>query len=278
MVIIQLWGGIGNQMFEYALYRSYADKGVKVKLEWSAKKNKISYEKYKLKRVFDIDAEFCSSTEKAFIKPISKLFYKLSGRPYKETSATFGYYDKRVNDLRWGYLKGYWQCEEYFKEVEPAVRAAFRFPALTDERNIILTKKIEATNSVSVHIRRGDYLHTSRNWAMDIAYYKNALEFISGKINGVHLFIFSDDIDWAKENIKQDNAIFIDWNTGKNSYIDMQLMSACKHNIIANSSFSWWGAWLNANPEKIVIAPDTWVNMKGTRDILPASWIQLAIK
>jgi len=115
--------------------------------------------------------------------------------------------------------------------------------------------------------------------SLDIEYYLDAMALVNERVSDPHYFIFSDDIEWARENIKESRTMFIDWNTGPNSFVDMQLMSLCRHNIIANSSFSWWSAWLNRNPSKLVIAPGQWMpGMKDDGDVLPETWIRVATR
>jgi len=278
MVIIKLWGGLGNQLFQYALYLSYREKNINCKLDKSVYQTTQSHNGYELERIFNIDPQYASAVEKLAVKPISKLRYKFFNYPYDEKKWGYGYYNNRIPHLKFGYLKGYWQTEKYFKQVENKIREAFQFPALTDEANKAILKKIKETNAVSLHIRRGDYLLNDRDWSIDIAYYKNAVVYINQKVQDPFFYIFSDDIEWARENIKEPNIEFIDWNKKENSYRDMQLMSNCLHNIIANSSFSWWGAWLNPNQTKIVIAPDNWAGMEGTRNVVPKEWIQLPVQ
>jgi len=275
MVIIKFWGGLGNQMFQYALHLSFLQKGINSKLDKTFYQSDTVHNGFELERIFNIKPDYCSSTEKILIKPIAKIGYKLFDYPYNEKKWGYGNYNKRVANLKFGYLKGYWQTEKYFKQIENEIRDKYKFPALEDEQNMVMLKNIKETNSVSVHIRRGDYLLNNRDWAMDINYYKKAISFIHQKVPKVFFYIFSDDINWAKENIKEKNVEFISWNKNENSYRDIQLMSNCKHNIIANSSFSWWGAWLNSNENKIVIAPDNWAGMEGTRDVLPKDWIKI---
>ena len=136
-------------------------------------------------------------------------------------------------------------------------------------------QKIMESNSVSLHIRRGDYLDNDINCSLGLPYYNEAIKFINTNISNPSYFVFSDDIEWAKENIKQEQMEFIGWNKGGNSYIDMQLMSSCKHNIIANSSFSWWAAWLNSNPDKKIAAPQQWMrHLQKKAGIIPKGWIQ----
>jgi hypothetical protein len=158
-----------------------------------------------------------------------------------------------------------WENYYFVKDI-PSLESIFRFPAITDNRNTETLDKILLTNSISIHVRRGDYVH-SPHWRAslgdicDVAYYQNAIALIENEIESPCYFVFSDDINWCKSNlVLHQDVTYIDWNTGLNSYIDMQLMSKCKHNIIANSSFSLWAAWLNENSQKSVVAPMKWIN------------------
>ena len=169
------------------------------------------------------------------------------------------------------YLDGYWQSEKFFKESEHLIREDFR-PSKEIVEKISNTPFLD-TNTISLHVRRGDYI-TSNGYhpVQSIEYYQKAIEKI-GKYD--YIFVFSDDIQWCKDNLKFNNMIFMD---GFTDVEDLYLMSMCKHNIIANSSFSWWGAWLNSNPNKIVIAPNKWFGDRANlneSDIIPINWIRL---
>lgn len=279
MVIIQIDGGLGNQMFGYALYCSFLEKGVSAKLDLS-KYNREGYAHngYELERIFHVNAAYSSKNEREIVKSISKLMHVIFKHPYKETDQTQWIYQPAVANMKFGFLKGYWQTEKYYSNAKDTILQKFKFPALSDDQNIATLDKIKNSNSVSVHIRRGDYLLDGRSCTINIQYYKNALALINAKLSDPHFFVFSDDMEWAKKNIREQNVQFVDWNSGDKSYIDMQLMRSCQHNIIANSSFSWWGAWLNNNPAKIVIAPQQWMpHTHGTRDLIPDSWIKLPV-
>jgi glycosyl transferase family 11 len=278
MVIIQMDGGLGNQMFGYALYCSFLQRGTNAKLDLSKYTEGYAHNGYELEKIFNVKAAYCSPAEKKIVKPISKLMHVFFKHPYKETNQTQWTYQAPVANIKFGFLKGYWQTEDYFINAKEIIRQKFRFPALSDDANIAAFDQIKSTNSISLHIRRGDYLLDGRSCTINIDYYKNAVALINKKVTDPHFFIFSDDIEWAKENIREQNSTFIDWNSCDKSYVDMQLMSTCKHNIIANSSFSWWGAWLNNNPGKIVIAPQHWMpHTHGTRDLIPGSWIKIPV-
>jgi hypothetical protein len=179
------------------------------------------------------------------------------------------------------YLHGYWQSELYFKSFERIIREDFTFREPLDERNSILAAEIHRTSSVSLHVRRGDYISDNKTsnimGVCSLKYYQDAIKYISQKIDNPVFYIFSDDIEWVKrELIISFPCVYIDFNQQSVSYKDMQLMSLCKCNIIANSSFSWWGAWLNINPEKIVIAPNSWFcNGTNDQDLIPYNWLRL---
>ncbi len=180
------------------------------------------------------------------------------------------------------YVIGNFQSEKYFTSIQDIIRKDFQFKKPLETENEQWKKKIENCHSISLHIRRGDYLSIAKNASkfsqLSLQYYQDAIKYISNKIEKPIFFIFSDDSEWVKANVKTDFQMhFIDNNKGKNNYRDMQLMSCCKHNIIANSTFSWWGAWLNNNQDKMVIAPNAWfadVSIN-SQDIIPSKWIKL---
>ena len=276
MLIVHLRGGLGNQMFQYALYLAAVESGKNASLDLSHFNKDNQSTKYELGNTFSIHAAPIPLWEKVLVKASWKFLHLLHQIPYKETDRSFGIFNKKVTALQFAYLKGYWQSEKYFEGISKTIRKHFSFPPFSDNKNKALFEQIVQRNSVSIHIRRGDYLKNNLNWSLDIDYYNRAIQLIKEKVTAPNFFIFSDDTQWAEENIKDPNCHFINWNKGDDSFRDMQLMSNCKHNIIANSSFSWWGAWLNNNEDKIVIAPDKWLStMEGTRDIIPDSWIQL---
>jgi hypothetical protein len=167
----------------------------------------------------------------------------------------------------------------YFKNIETIIKNDFIFNQNIIDKNKDLVSKIESCNSISLHVRRGDYVQNKItnqfHGLCSLKYYNNAIHYIEMKIKNIEIFVFSDDISWCKENLKYNLPIhFMDTN---DAHSDLYLMTKCKHNIIANSSFSWWGAWLNTNKEKIVIAPKQWFADQSviTQDIIPAQWIKL---
>jgi len=179
------------------------------------------------------------------------------------------------------YLAGYWQSEKYFSEAAGLIRADFTFKQHLENRNATLAEQIGRVNAVSLHIRRGDYVKDPKTAATHGVcspdYYREAIQYIAAHIEQPHFFIFSDDPDWVRENFRIDiPCSYVDHNCGAESYNDMRLMSLCRHHIIANSSFSWWGAWLNPDPDKLVIAPRKWfANAKDVSDLFPEGWVTL---
>ncbi len=189
------------------------------------------------------------------------------------------------------YLSGYWQSERYFLPYASAIREHLVPRAPMSDRNAALKQRTQATQSVSVHVRRGDYQkseYASFFAVQPLAYYQQALKTLREQLDNPTFFFFSDDIAWCKQTFADQEAVFIDHNSGAQAYWDLLLMASCKHHIIANSSFSWWGAWLNPRPDKRVIAPQRWFTTNYSagknpvypertyhlKDQLPDGWIR----
>ncbi len=193
------------------------------------------------------------------------------------------HYVKELCDLPGDcYITGYWQSERYFEDIKNLIRTDFSFPQPLTGYNAEIADKIQSINAVSLHVRRADYV-TDRQTSNDhgtceTEYYDKAVMYISKQITSPVFFIFSDDHEWVKSNLSlKYEHHFVSHNSGPDSYKDMHLMSLCKHHIIANSSFSWWGAWLNKNADKIVIAPDRWflADKYDSSDHVPKDWVRL---
>jgi hypothetical protein len=177
------------------------------------------------------------------------------------------------------YYDGYWQHEEYFHHIREEILSIYAFPAFDDERNQTTAQLATSTNSCSIHIRRGDYLTDPlRKGTTNGNYVIAAIKKMQQKVKPEKWLIFSDDIAWCQQHLASTlnatNTIFVDWNTGANSIHDMHLMALCRHHIIANSSFSWWGAWLSQQ-EGITIAPANWMNLKDVCSPVPDNWIKI---
>ena len=271
MIIVRVTGGLGNQMFQYAMYKSLENKGKLVKLDSkSFYETKKEHNGYELERIFDIKPnkptkEDLEKFDENNISTLFKIKRKLFGDKKFVYDTKEYVFNKDVYKLKNSYLNGYWQSIKYFEGIENDIKKDFRFKNQLDNKNLEILNEIENSNSISIHIRRGDYM-SPENYNMygciaTPTYYKKAIKVIEEKVENPTFFVFSNDMDWVKKNIQMNSRVFyIDINSGNGSYKDMQLMSNCKHNIIANSSFSWWGAWLNENKNKIVIAPKKWIN------------------
>jgi len=180
------------------------------------------------------------------------------------------------------YVEGVFQSEKYFKDFENEIRQGFTFKTQPNAENKVLLNEIQSVNAVSLHIRRGDYVSNSEtqktHGVCSLEYYERTIDLISSKVESPHFFLFSDEPEWVQQNLSIHHPFtVITHNSGANSFEDMRLMSNCQHNIIANSSFSWWGAWLNVNKNKTVIAPKEWFADKqhNASDIIPTSWVKV---
>lgn len=288
MLIIACAGGLGNQMFQYAFYLSRKNMNNDVKFDISWFNENKAHNGYELERIFSLNIAYTNEEDLYKIgkpkniidKIIKKIFY--SNNIYYMTShnEAINYLSDIVN-YKSGYLFGYWQSEKYFEKIKNEVKKDFNFKIPLDIKNEEIATKMKCENSVAIHIRRGDYLkYDHLSYICTKNYYKNAIEYIEKYVSNPFYYIFSNDIEWCRKNLNFKNVTYVNWNIGKDSYKDMQLMSQCKHNIIANSSFSWWGAWLNNNPNKIVCVPEKWFDLPGceTRDICPDEWIRIKTK
>lgn len=279
MQIVWCLGGLGNQMFQYAFYRNLELMGRDAYLDTSEFNGYGLHNGFELQKVFAVKPKLIqvkdaiSFKQNKFFKILTKL--KIHRRIISQSE--FNFERKYLDYFFSRYLIGYWQSESYFAEIKEQIRKDFTFPLL-DVANQLIADQISNTNAISIHIRMGDYLnHPLHGGICTKEFYLRAIDIIKDKVENPQFFVFSNEIDWCKNNLPLANAVYIGGNDGENSYRDMQLMSMCKHNIIANSSFSWWGAWLNGNTDKIVIAPAKWFNDPkiNTSDLLPASWVKI---
>jgi len=292
MVISQIVGGLGNQMFQYAAGFTVAmQANDRLLLDVSA------YNQYKLHQGFELERVFCLNSDFAETSDIQQLLGWQSSPfirrilvkarlnnlfPNRYIGEPHLHYWSGIRKLQTNcYLAGYWQSEKYFGSTEGRIRKAFSFCRPLEGENKDVAEHIFNVNAVSLHVRRGDYATNPKTNMMhglcSIEYYQEAIKYLVERIDAPVFFIFSDDINWVKDNLKLNfPATYVQHNQGRNSYIDMQLMSLCQHNIIANSSFSWWGAWLNSNGRKIVIAPKHWFAQNISTDgLIPSSWVKL---
>jgi hypothetical protein len=290
MIIVKLIGGLGNQMFQYATARSLADRhGVALKLDISG------FEQYTLRHYeldsfniraeiankYDMDAFKVNMKQSPTLQCLKRFFpWFTPGIVFRETMFC---YDEHLLSIKPPvYLDGYWQTERYFYHNSEALRRDFALREQSDEKNAEMLTRIEAMNAVSLHVRRGDYVNNPRtndfHGTCALEYYHDAVSIITERVEYPHIYIFSDDREWVKNHlVLKCPSTFVDINSEKQGVLDMMLMYHCKHHIIANSSFSWWGAWLNPSPDKIVVAPKSWFRTAehDVRDLVPPAWIRL---
>jgi hypothetical protein len=296
-IIVFLMGGLGNQMFQYSAGFDFARKiNGELFLDTTFLNDRFpragfTYRKYDLD-VFNINPQFTklSKISSSLKIPGVWLFSDLMMTKLQNKFGNLEVVRERDNNYfsklneaietnsKNYFLFGYFQSEKYFIDSAKELRNEFSFKNEFSDNEKKIADRIKNLNSVSIHIRRGDYITSKKakrvmkEFGSD--YYKKAIGEISKKISDPHFFVFSDDIEWCKENLKIEfptEYLGNDTAGYKNSR-HLQLMSLCKHNIIANSSFSWWGAWLNNNPEKIVIAPKDWFNDRDENDLVPRVW------
>ena len=279
MIISRLHGRLGNQMFQYAAARSLAAR-LDLPVGLDAREALARGEGF-LTRVFDLPLttpEPLPPSRRE--KPLAYALWRYAGRkPYLRREQGLG--DNAAVET-WGdqsYLHGYWQSEKYFSAIADTIRTDFAFPEYSSTENADMAQRIGETLSIALHVRRGDYVALDAHVLCDQAYYDAALARISNNLSkDPTVFVFSDDPEWARENLPLSfEKVVIDFNGPDRDFEDMRLMSLCQHNIIANSSFSWWAAWLNAHSDKIVAGPANWFGDPKLQnpDILPSGWLRI---
>ncbi|MBP3819877.1 MAG: alpha-1,2-fucosyltransferase [Butyrivibrio sp.] len=290
MIIIQLKGGLGNQMFQYALYKSLKKRGKEVKID---DKTGFVNDKLRIPVLSRWGVEYDKATDEEIVKLtdskmdiFSRIRRKLTGRKSYRIDEESGKFNPEILEIDNAYLVGYWQCDKYFddKDVVRELREAFEKKPqelMTDASSWSTLQQIECCESVSLHVRRTDYVDEEHIHIHNICtekYYKDAIDKIRKRYPSAVFFIFTDDKEWCRDHFKGPNFIVVELEEGEGTDIaEMTLMSRCKHHIIANSSFSWWAAWLNDSPEKIVIAPQKWINNRDMDDIYTERMTKIAL-
>lgn len=280
-VIVRLTGGLGNQLFQYALGRSIEiNCGADVSYNTSsiALKNNRRF----MLSLFNTKV---ATTDEPFPQTLAeRLLSALSGKTYirekylQYMSSLFS----RIKKSGTFYLEGYWQTEKYFQNIREQLLSEMTLKNPYSKSAQAFSEAIARATSVALHVRRGDYVTNpgahATHGICDLEYYHKAVETITEKVPDSHFFVFSDDIAWVKENLELDSACttYVS-DSGMLDEEELLLMSECVHTIIANSSFSWWAAWLNRNPDKIIIAPKHWFALAAlhSENLVPSSWLQL---
>lgn len=287
MIIVRIWEGLGNQMFQYAYARALQAKGMDVRLDMGKAYDEV-FGKYRNHiqrttgiqnfnlRIKPIDVykygRYSYLNQDTFVRKIQYALGKNSMWFYNFYEEEEQKYSKKAEKIKGNYyIKGWFQSERYFKDIRNILLKEF-----TPKKKIIISGEIkEALNnpqSVSIHIRRGDYVKA--NNTVSILYYQKAVQYIGQLYQNPIFLVFSDDLDWVKNNISiEGKCIHVNEDKKMQDYEELLVMSKCKSNIIANSTFSWWAAWLNQNKEKCVIAPKNW--FPGQEGIAPEEWVVL---
>lgn len=294
MIIVRLQGGMGNQMFQYALGRVLAIKNnvplgldLTFLLDRTPMPSYFTFRDYNLGD-FNIEATIVSKKDIPFLyrkynfgifmRYIDFIRRRLLSTEGKEKK---GYvFDSAILELGPNaYLEGWWQNPTYFENIKDVIRKDFTLKNLPSNNIQILANEISKTNSLCIHVRRGDYVGNKNHEIVDKEYYTKGIEYISKIIRIEKIYVFSDDIEWCKNNFSFDfQTMFVGGEyVGKKDEGHIYLMSLCKNFIITNSSFSWWAAWLGTNPKKIVIAPKQWLPdiTVDTNGLIPDNWIKI---
>jgi len=277
MIIVRLMGGLGNQMFQYALGRSLEEKNNnEMLLDTSFLENRTPgfvhvFRDYEL-NLFPKLKEKMVTTENApsNVIPVQEPYFHFCDMLMDATLSG-------ENDYL---LIGYWQTHKYFENISDSIREEFTFPDIVEPKTLKLKEEILSCNSVMINVRRADYLTDNLFENLGMDYFNKCIDEISKKVDNAYFYVFSDDIEWCKENFKtwQDRFFIVDKSYAGHKYIDyLHLMSCCKHDIIPNSTFAWWASWLNKNEDKIVMYPSKWFTdpSKDTKDMFPEDWIQI---
>jgi hypothetical protein len=296
MVIVKIAGGLGNQMQQYSVYRKLLGLGKDVKLDLSwfsprVQEKMLAKRDFELPLFVDIPYEVATQEEldailsQSFVEKITGKIRRKLGKQDSDNKNIFlekEMYHPEIFDLDDKYIEGYFACQKYYGDIMGELRELFVFPEHSipelQQRNMVLASRMEKENSVSVHIRRGDYLDPENFKVLgNIAteqYYESAMKYFMDKYPDTHFYIFTSDHEYARENFKDESLYtIIDWNTGKDSVQDLMLMSHCRGNICANSTFSFWGARLNKRADHEVIRTFTMRNNQHCEpDIMHDYW------
>jgi hypothetical protein len=298
MVIVRLMGGLGNQMFQYAAGRRLSlVRATELKLDLAFLLDRRPRENFVFRDynlgIFNVKENFASPQETAphtgnYANAFRRLVFKaqkaagVKHRPYLR-ERYFHFDADLLNAPGNIYLDGYWQSEKYFQDVADVIRKdfAFKTPLLSSGSDISeIASQIQASGSVCLHVRRGDFVENpvtaQFHGFVGMGYINRAVATVAAKINQPRFFVFSDDIEWCRANIRLDypTTVVGQADRGREFGNDFRLMTLCRHFIISNSAFGWWAAWLGGHPGKIVVAPEQWFasSPHSTRDLFPASW------
>jgi hypothetical protein len=291
MIIVRLIGGLGNQMFQYAAGRALSVRNQDIlKLDVSDydgnSSRSYALSHFRIKEVLASQQEiqfFTRSRTRKLFARLSKFIPQVRRLTRRQiVLERHTHYDPSIKGLCGDiYLAGYWNSEKYFKDIEEIIRHEFRMSPPVDAENRSLARRIISTNSVNIHVRRGDYATDPAVNAVhglcSMDYYRKAIAQMVKRVRDAHFFVFSDEQEWVTKNLKLFNSrdvTYVTHNRPDEGWKDFYLMTLCKHHIIANSTFSWWGAYLSDYPGKVVYAPSRWFLRKRfvLGDLIPSTW------
>lgn len=288
MDVVIIYNGLGNQMSQYAFMLAKQKKNCAIPL-FRADNDcvhngseldvlfGVSFPKGLKKKILDF------LYESVQMKRRKKILNILGVHLYKEP-LNYNFVPEYIHNKRWGinFFKGGWHSEKYFAAIKNKIICAFEFP---DDKEPIFqnwVQRINAVeNSISLHVRRGDYVNIPETsyyqfgGVATIEYYQRAINEMKAKYHDCHFYVFSNDITWCKENLGSEGFSYVDCNTREKSWRDLYLMTLCKHHIIANSTFSWWGAWLSTKKDGITLHPKWFIRDVETKDFYPETWKEI---
>jgi hypothetical protein len=292
---IAMYGGLGNQMFQYALFVAFRTRGIEARISPSRYLYEYFHHGFDLWKAFRLPLPVAQQVTCALVSNMEPYYRNRLCRgvmrrimPRLEHSGYTLYQEKEefrfdplVFKQRNSFLRGTWQVERYFRNCHQDVRRAFIFRVPPRGEVSRLVERMRGCSSVSLHVRRGDYYGSeyekTHSVLRSLRYYGRALDQMRELVADPHFFVFSDDLPWVRRHLSLPGATFVEVNRGDGSYLDMYLMSNCRHNIISNSTFSWWGAWLNPNQDKIVTIPVIWLKGRACPGIYPEGWVKIAV-
>jgi hypothetical protein len=291
-IAVKIMGGLGNQLFQYASARALADRlNAELILDCSdARERSVELDRYHIratiidstslirKTYLRLPGKFGRKLSKA-VQGLLPPFIKINNQMFQLFKEQRWFqYDERIERISGSvYLIGFWQSFRYFEELLEPIREDLRLKAPLDANNDKWQRRIKETNSICVHVRRGDYVLRAQTFGLcNISYYQDAMEFLRAHNSDARFFLFSDDLAWCRQNFAADDLIFVNSNSPETAVYDLELMRSCRHHIIANSSLSWWAASLATWPGQIVIAPKPWfISEPSDNDLIFKHWMRL---
>lgn len=283
MKTVRIIGGLGNQMFQYALLV-----GLKNSFKEDIYADLSGFKEYNLHNGLEIQSIFgiklsvsnnCPFlARKLTLSRYVNKYLPFLCRHYQFEYPDFRYIEDIYQNKEKEYYAGYWHHHKYVEFFKDDLCRLYQFPPFEDRYNTMISEQMWKENSIGIHVRRGDYLNEKQYQGIcTLDYYKKAIQIVLSKFDNVSFYVFSNDVDWCRNNLSEmfmnSKTIYVDWNKGKESYRDMQLMTFCRGLIVANSSFSWWGAFLNKKEDHLVIAPKRWKNTDYNLEIQLPQWI-----